>query len=148
MFKHEVCSSTAALGAFVNFTNCAVANSERRVNVTSVRINPYPLGLGDAGATFTITATTAFNIAATDMVLNTFSYPLVLNTVRKTYSLCNVTACPVTPGPVVFVLPIFIPRSGYRLTKQSEYFAAVRMPGTGINDIMCVTFRYPILGWT
>ncbi|CAN7072101.1 unnamed protein product [Brassica oleracea var. botrytis] len=134
-----------ALGAFVNFTNCAVMKSERRVNVTSVRINPYPLGLGDAGATFTITADTTFNVTARNIVLDTHSVPLMLNRVRKNYSLCNVTACPVTPGPIVFVFPIFIPRSSYI---YFEYWAAIRMHETGLNQIMCVSFKYPILSWT
>ncbi|KAF3529659.1 hypothetical protein DY000_02038746 [Brassica cretica] len=109
----------AALGAFVNFTNCAVTKSERLVNVTSVRINPYPLGLGDAGATFTITADTTFNVTARNIVLDTHSVPLMLN--RE-----------------------FL----YILTPQSEYWAAIRMHETGLNQIMCVSFKYLILSWT
>ncbi|KAG2308632.1 hypothetical protein Bca52824_028380 [Brassica carinata] len=49
----------AALGAFVDFMNCEGSSPDRRVNVTSVRVNPYPLGLGDAGASFTINADTS-----------------------------------------------------------------------------------------
>ncbi|KAL0731799.1 hypothetical protein Bca4012_027893 [Brassica carinata] len=84
------------------------------------------------------------------LIMRTYSFPLNLNGVRKTYSLCDVTgltACPVTPGPVVFSLPIFIPKSGYRLTKQSEYWASITLSETRITQIMCVRFRYAILNW-
>ncbi|KAL0650974.1 hypothetical protein Bca4012_093665 [Brassica carinata] len=50
----------AALGAFVNFTNCRVSKPNRRVNVTSISIDPYPLPLSRL-TYFTITAETNFN---------------------------------------------------------------------------------------
>ncbi|KAL0740766.1 hypothetical protein Bca4012_082279 [Brassica carinata] len=99
----------AALGAFVDFMNCEGSSPDRRVNVTSVRVNPYPLGLGDA----------AFYVTARKIELKTVSEPLHLNRVQKNYSLCNVTTCPVTPGPIVFTFPIFIPRSGFKLVSFS-----------------------------
>ncbi|KAH0863530.1 hypothetical protein HID58_080741, partial [Brassica napus] len=46
-----------ALGAFVNFTNCRVSKPNRRVNVTSISIDPYPLPLSRL-TYFTITAET------------------------------------------------------------------------------------------
>ncbi|CAH8364357.1 unnamed protein product [Eruca vesicaria subsp. sativa] len=138
----------AALGASVNFKNCFATNPERRVNVTSLKINPYSFSLGGAGGTFTLTANANFNIRAENMELTTFSKPFMMNLVRKTYSLCNVTACSVTPGPVVFFLPIFIPKSHSILTPQSEYFAAIKMSESRTNQIMCVSFEYPIINWT
>ncbi|KAL0754513.1 hypothetical protein Bca101_092181 [Brassica carinata] len=84
----------AALGAFVNFTNCRVSKPNRRVNVTSISIDPYPLPLSRL-TYFTITAETS----------KQFSVPLVLNPVHLTYPLCPfVKACPVTAGPTVIKL--------------------------------------------
>ncbi|CAG7862325.1 unnamed protein product [Brassica rapa] len=134
----------AALGAFVNFTNCGLSNIDRGINATSVRINPYPLGIGE-NATFTITANSTINITAGNIELDTYTsttVPLVLHRVRKTYSLCNVTACPVTPGLIVFNFPIVIPRNN-RVTNQSEYFAIIRMYENIIYQTMCFAFTYP-----
>ncbi|CAH8331653.1 unnamed protein product [Eruca vesicaria subsp. sativa] len=138
----------AALGAFVNFTNCGVSNGVRHVNVTSVDVNPYPLGLGE-NATFTITAVTNFNNrTAGNVLFRALSGPSALNWVQKTYSLCDVTACPVTPGPIVFNFPIFIPRSGIKVINQSEYYAEMRMYERIVYPSMCVVFRFPIRNWT
>ncbi|CAF2107569.1 unnamed protein product, partial [Brassica napus] len=109
-----------------------VSKPNRRVNVTSISIDPYPLPLSRL-TYFTITAETSKqpNITEGEIVFNTFSVPLVLNPVHLTYPLCPfVKACPVTAGPTVIKLD-FVNSGADDLRIDTNIF-----------QTMCVTFRY------
>ncbi|CAN6895075.1 unnamed protein product [Brassica oleracea] len=121
-------AAALGLGAFVNFTNCRVSYPAFRVNVTSVWIDPYPFPLRQL-KDIKITAETNHNITEGDLVVNTFSVPLVLNPQHIEFPLCAnpaVTKCPVTAGPMVMNIPVLI--------FGADYYV--------FNQTMCVTFRY------
>ncbi|CAN7133004.1 unnamed protein product, partial [Brassica rapa subsp. narinosa] len=73
------------LGTFVNFTNCRVSYPYRRVNVTKLLIDPYPLPLREINRIKITAETTDYNITEGRMILNTFSVPLVLNSVHDEF---------------------------------------------------------------
>ncbi|KAH0915525.1 hypothetical protein HID58_029971, partial [Brassica napus] len=101
------------LGTFVNFTNCRVSYPYRRVNVTKLLIDPYPLPLREINR-IKITAETSKHDP-------------------------TVTTCPVTPGPMVINIPVVINGADHYVR---EYFAEILMIENLANQTMCVTFRY------
>uniref|UniRef100_M4D1J1 MD-2-related lipid-recognition domain-containing protein n=1 Tax=Brassica campestris TaxID=3711 RepID=M4D1J1_BRACM len=137
----HILPAALGLGTFVNFTNCRVSYPYRRVNVTSIWIDPYPLPLREINR-IKITAETNYNITLGKMILNTFSVPLVLNPVHDEFHLCRdhtVTTCPVTAGPMVINIPVVINGADHYVR---EYFAEILLIEELINQTMCVTFRY------
>ncbi|KAG2315753.1 hypothetical protein Bca52824_018875 [Brassica carinata] len=80
----------AALG--IRFETCK-SGHHYPVDVKTVEIAPYPIKRSTNG-NFTITATVELR----------FTIPTMIPVTKKIYSLCDIVACPVAPGPIVFTL--------------------------------------------
>ncbi|XP_024007744.1 MD-2-related lipid-recognition protein ROSY1-like [Eutrema salsugineum] len=122
-----------ALGGLTRFGNCSSTQSAR---ANSVDISPNPVKRS-GNANFTITGYTRKAIpgeASVELIFVTDLY-----TMTKNYSLCDITACPVSPGP--FVLTI---RNVFRTRLQKrvpQYRVGLRiMEKTVKEPIMCIGF--------
>ncbi|CAH2053579.1 unnamed protein product [Thlaspi arvense] len=124
----------------VSFSNCNSPN-EYPVNVTTVKISPYPVKRSTNG-NITITGYTSKYIPD-GVTVNLELYTFVLIS-KKTYSLCDVTACPVATGPFVITLPnVFTPKE----LKSAGYGVTVIINEENVRDpMMCIVFACKIKG--
>ncbi|CAH2053580.1 unnamed protein product [Thlaspi arvense] len=89
----------AALG--VKFQKCTITGDDF-INVKTVKISPDPVKRS-SNASITITGYTSKKVP--DGANVNFDLSIYLPVSTKRYSLCDVTACPVAPGPFVITLP-------------------------------------------
>ncbi|KAL0717285.1 hypothetical protein Bca4012_066607 [Brassica carinata] len=90
----------AALG--IRFETCK-SGHHYPVDVKTVEIAPYPIKRSTNG-NFTITGYTSKKITNGATVELRFTIPTMIPVTKKIYSLCDIVACPVAPGPIVFTL--------------------------------------------
>ncbi|KAG7582132.1 Immunoglobulin E-set [Arabidopsis suecica] len=113
------------------------------VKVSDLKISPNPVKRSGS-ATITITGYTSKDIP--DGVTVTLKLSIMGAPVsRKTYSLCDITACPVAPGPLVLTLPNVLTESERR--RSRGYISTISITEKGQESLMCVVFGVKIRGY-
>ncbi|XP_010499638.1 PREDICTED: uncharacterized protein LOC104777125 [Camelina sativa] len=122
------------------FGNCDTQHQYPAIP-TAVDISPYPV-YRTHNANFTITGYTKIAIpsgVSVDLYLRGRYF-------RPTYSLCDITACPVSPGPFVLTFTnVFT--SKYQKMK-ADVMVNLRIMEKNMKDpIMCMGFYCPFTGY-
>ncbi|XP_024007960.1 MD-2-related lipid-recognition protein ROSY1 [Eutrema salsugineum] len=128
-----------ALGSLTKFGNCD-STHQYPTTVSSVDISPFPVRRFK-DANFTITGSTRKAIpggASVELIFVVLTqYDKFLDT--KSYSLCDITACPVLPGP--FVLTFTNVMKHWEHEHLPYYVVDLKIMEKNVKEpIMCIGF--------
>ncbi|RID71214.1 hypothetical protein BRARA_C03165 [Brassica rapa] len=105
----------AALGTAIEFSNCHRPLFTGVVNITKVEIIPYPIKYND-NPIFKITGVTSMYYV---IIFSGLISPLW---VQNYFNICDVTKCPIEPGPFVLTLAnLNFAQSNYRSVSFSVH---------------------------
>ncbi|KAG7636306.1 MD-2-related lipid-recognition protein ROSY1 [Arabidopsis thaliana] len=124
------------------FQTCETGK-EYPLKVSSVEISPDPVKRSGNGE-ITITGVTNKEISdgvTVNLKLAVGMFPVS----TKSYSLCDITACPVAPGPIVLTLPnIFTPREKRTAIGYTIIISITDKPLK--ESMMCILFVVKLTG--
>ncbi|KFK38952.1 hypothetical protein AALP_AA3G181400 [Arabis alpina] len=120
----------------IKFFKCSTAGED--IEVKTVDISPHPVNR-KGNANITVTGYTSKDIPDGASVGVTLAVLIPIS--EKTYSLCDVTACPVAPGPFVLTIPnIFNDKALKRRTRAYNVIVTINEEPEHARDVMCVNF--------
>ncbi|WZY83413.1 hypothetical protein YC2023_029797 [Brassica napus] len=131
----------AALGTAIEFSNCHRPLFTGVVNITKVEIIPYPIKYND-NPIFKITGVTSRDLAGRSFHV-AFGRRGSIGTlwIQYYYDICEVTKCPIEPGPFVLTLAnLNFAQSNYR---SGEYAVELGLDDTSLpSPDMCAFFYF------
>ncbi|CAN7011116.1 unnamed protein product [Brassica rapa subsp. trilocularis] len=129
----------AALGLSTGFVTCN-STFDYPVVVNTVEISPDTI-TSSTNANITITGDTSIDIL--DETTVQFNLWSGLFEAKRSYPLCDIVACPVKPGPIVFTFSNVFTEE--ELTAERLYLVGIAIYGknqsTFMPEIMCIEFR-------